>query len=268
MCMFWSLQSTISISFRNTSELWIKTGQMAQVEDKRRYIPIHEICKTLSPTLIQILPTMHVLTGCNTTAALYGKGKITCYNVVQKNPEKFISLLSLGNNDISAARNLMEAHHDPLGKGEKGTCHLNKLRNRLAGYDSSIAQLPPCEVSFVEKCKRAMYQTKISMSAHIAKLQIISPLQHEQQIKNIPVGGYLCPVLFQGPMASELLDSLVCACAGQTFCCRKCICKEHNLRYTEPCLYYCSDGCHNPYTRKDTYDDNTDVVDDDNLNNE
>ncbi len=119
MCMFWSLQSIISKYFRHTSELWIKTGQMKQVEDKRRYIPIHEVCKSLSPTLIQILPTMHVLTSCETTAALYGKGTITCYNVVQTNPEKIISLLSLGDNEMSVARNLMGANYDPLGKEKK-----------------------------------------------------------------------------------------------------------------------------------------------------
>ncbi len=92
---------------------------MTQVKEKRRYIPIHEICKTLSPTFIQILHAIYVLTGCDTKAALYGKGKITCYNVVQKNPEKIISLLYLGDNDISAARNLMEAHYDPLGNEKK-----------------------------------------------------------------------------------------------------------------------------------------------------
>ncbi len=47
---------------RKTSELWIKIGQVTRVQDKRRYISINEICKTLSPTFIQILPAMHVLT--------------------------------------------------------------------------------------------------------------------------------------------------------------------------------------------------------------
>ncbi len=99
------------------------------------------------------------------------------------------------------------------------------------------------------------------MSAHIAKLRIVSLLQH------MSGGGYLIPVLFHGPMASELLDSLVCACAGQTFCCRKCICKEHNLGYTELYPCYGSDDYHNPYTHQHASDDNTYVVDDDDLNN-
>ncbi len=84
----------------------------------------------------------------------------------------------------------------------------------------------------------------------------------------MPGGGYLVPVLFQGPMASDLLNSLVCTCSGKTFCCRTCICKEHNLGYTELCPSYVSDGCHYPYTHNDGSDDDTDVVDDHDLNNE
>ncbi len=81
--------------------------------------------------------------------------------------------------------------------------------------------------------------------------------------------GYLVPVLFQGPMTSELLDSLLCyICGGKTLTCKTCICKEHNLGCTELCPCYGSDGCYHPYTHKDASDDNTDVVDDDDLYNE
>ncbi len=68
--------------------------------------------------------------------------------------------------------------------------------------------------------------------------------------------------------ASDLLNSLVCPCGGKTFCCRTCICKEHNLGYTELCPCSVSDDCHNPFTYKDASDDDTDVVDDHDLNNE
>ncbi len=89
------------------------------------------------------------------------------------------------------------------------------------------------------------------MSAYIAKPQIGSSLQHRWKIENMPNGDYLVPVLFQGPMTSELLDSLLCVQSG----------------ITELCLCYDSDDCHNPYTHKHASDDNTDVVYDD-LNNE
>ncbi len=147
-----------------------------------------------------------------------------------------IHFTSLGDNDLpaatSAARSLMEALNDPLEKEKKAHTDLNKLRTRFAGYDTSIAKLPPCEASFAEKWKRAMLQTKISMLAHIAKPQIGSPLQHGWKIENMPDGSYLVPVLFQSPMTSELLDSLLCACGGKTHTCKTCICKEHNLGFT------------------------------------
>ncbi len=59
----------------------------------------------------------------------------------QKNPEKFISLLSLGDNDISAATSAARnpiAHYDPLGKEKQVHGDLNKLRSRLAGHDISV----------------------------------------------------------------------------------------------------------------------------------
>ncbi len=82
------------------------------------------------------------------------------------------------------------------------------------------------------------------MSAQIAKLQIGSPLQHEWKIENMPDEGCLFPDLFQGPMTSELLDSLLCACCGTTHTCKTCVCKEHNLGFSELCPCYGSDGCH------------------------
>ncbi len=80
--------------------------------------------------------------------------------MVQKNPEKVTSLLSLGDNDLpaatSAARNLMEAPNDPLEKEKKAHSDLNKLRTMFAGHDTNIAKLPLCVASFAEKCKRSM----------------------------------------------------------------------------------------------------------------
>ena len=221
----------------------VKTGQVAQVQDKRRYIPVHEICQTLYPTFIRILPAFHVLTGADTTAVLYGKEKMTCYNVVQKDPEKFSLVSSPGENDISAAtsaaRNLVEAVYDPSGKEKKAHGDLNKLKTRFARHDTSIA-------SFAEKFKRSMLQTKLCMSAHIAKPVIGSPPQHVWKRESTLVGGdILEPVQFQDPMASELLDSLVCSCSGKTLCSRTSVCKEHNMGCTELCPNYGSADCHN-----------------------
>jgi hypothetical protein len=34
---------------QHTQELWFQTGTASSTKDRRRYIPVHEICSTLSP---------------------------------------------------------------------------------------------------------------------------------------------------------------------------------------------------------------------------
>ncbi len=58
--------------------------------------------------------------------------------------------MSLEHKDIpaatSAARNLMEALYDLLGKENKAHDDLNKLITRFAGHDISIAKLYICNM--------------------------------------------------------------------------------------------------------------------------
>ena len=41
---------------KNTSELWFQTGLITRTKDCRRYIPVHELCKSLSSVVCEILP--------------------------------------------------------------------------------------------------------------------------------------------------------------------------------------------------------------------
>jgi hypothetical protein len=60
---------------KNPSELWFQTGLITSTKDYRRYIPIHELCKSLSSVVCEILPAAHSLTGCDTTSSFFGIGK-------------------------------------------------------------------------------------------------------------------------------------------------------------------------------------------------
>ena len=63
---------------KNTSELWFQTGPITRTKDCRRYIPVHELCKSLSSVVCEILPATHALTGCDTTSSFFGIGKSLC----------------------------------------------------------------------------------------------------------------------------------------------------------------------------------------------
>ena len=76
----------------HTTELWIQTGTITSTMDQRRYIPVHEICQSLSHVMHDILPAVHALTGCDTTSSFYGIGKRTVFKIVNNNPDEFASL--------------------------------------------------------------------------------------------------------------------------------------------------------------------------------
>lgn len=50
----------------NCKELWFRTG----VKDRLRYIPVHDVSRTLGKKLCKALPAFHALTGCDTTSVL------------------------------------------------------------------------------------------------------------------------------------------------------------------------------------------------------
>ena len=52
---------------KKPSELWFQTGLITST--------IHELCKSLSSVVCEILPVGYALTGCDTTSSFFGIGK-------------------------------------------------------------------------------------------------------------------------------------------------------------------------------------------------
>jgi hypothetical protein len=59
---------------QNTDQLWLLMGSVTSIKDGRRYIPVHDLCSSLSSITCEILPAVHALTGCDTTSAIFGIG--------------------------------------------------------------------------------------------------------------------------------------------------------------------------------------------------
>ena len=64
-CIYFYKQMT------NTSELWVQMGNVISVKDGRRFLPIHELCSSLSEITCRVLPGAHALSGCNTTSSFF-----------------------------------------------------------------------------------------------------------------------------------------------------------------------------------------------------
>ncbi|CAG2225273.1 unnamed protein product [Mytilus edulis] len=120
----------------STEQMWFLTGSTNSLRDCRRYIPIHELSKSLSPLLANILPAVHALTGCDTTSAIFGFGKKTVFKLIRKSPSKFTNLQNFDKIDfstlLSAARELISSLYDPKDKFASSHVDLNKLRVKLA----------------------------------------------------------------------------------------------------------------------------------------
>ena len=43
----------------NIKEVWIETGNLTRTLDRHRFLPIHNICKSIGSTLCRILPAIH-----------------------------------------------------------------------------------------------------------------------------------------------------------------------------------------------------------------
>ena len=130
---------------QHTQELWFQTGTFSSTKDMRRYIPVHEICSTLSPVFANILPAAHAVTGCDTTSLLFRIGKRNVFKVLKENPDNFKDLSNLSDCDVvvsvTAARRLVIKLYDSRGKIKTDDENLNKVNNsekRMSCQTSSL----------------------------------------------------------------------------------------------------------------------------------
>ena len=240
----------------STCEVWFQTGMVTSIKDCRRYIPVHELCKSLNSIVCNILPAAHAITGCDTTSSFFGIGKKYMLRALKETPDQFSNLFMISHRDVDdsvdVCRKLISSLYDPKGKSK--CCHsdLNRFCVKLTTCkDSSLIRLSPCEAIFKQDVLRTSLQTQIWMNAHKARADIRSPLQYGW----IEGKSGLEPVLFEGQMSSDFLQDLVCTCKWKSVCSRGCVCFEHNLFCTELCSCQASDLCRNINTHKRNLED-------------
>ena len=56
---------------QHTEELWLYMGTVSGDKDGRKYIPVHDLCSSLSNITCQILPSHHTLAVCDPTSAFF-----------------------------------------------------------------------------------------------------------------------------------------------------------------------------------------------------
>ena len=79
-------------SFQHVQEMWFKTGS----GQNRRYIPIHQVVESLGATASKMLPTLHTITGCDSTSSLSGIGKKSAFSTLKKYSHLLLDLIDFG----------------------------------------------------------------------------------------------------------------------------------------------------------------------------
>jgi hypothetical protein len=160
---------------RHTEELWVYMGTVSGGKDGRRYIPVHDLCSSLSNITCQILPSFHALTGCDTTPAFFRIRQKYAYKILKTSHEELFDLVSLTNADLettmNTAKHALSLLCDPKGKFK--SCHhdLYMLLVKLAtSKDAVLSRIPPSEPSFKQHVLRSSIQATVWMASHLAKV--------------------------------------------------------------------------------------------------
>lgn len=103
--------------------------------------------------ICQSLPTVHALTGSDSTSSFYKIGKKTVFDTLIKTPEIFESLQFLEvlptNEAVDAARNFVQKLYK-----QKSCTSLDELRYNMTMKTKSAAELPPTEGAFLQHVLR------------------------------------------------------------------------------------------------------------------
>ena len=228
------------------TELWFHTG----VGRQTRYVPIHTAFENLGPVLCKLLPSLHVLSGCDSTSSLYGIGKIKALSALRKNMDALQHLYMFGNSPTSVDPICFRDVKQLLGLfyGES-TTDLNHLHyNMFAKKTLDSTKLPPTDDAAILHKKRANYQCYIWKSATTPVLQMPSPVGNGWTTSDD--GNLLPKLMSQDPAPETIHELVICGCTKG--CKTRCSCRQENLPCTPACK--CADNCTNHDREGEKYD--------------
>ena len=181
------------------------------------------------------------------------------FNTIIKHKELSSQAAALGTDDVDEAvassRKRVSQLYDPKKKLKTSHINLNEMRVKMCQMkDVELSKLPPCEDSFRQHVKRAMWQTRILTNSHHPKPQLGNPEDFGWKRLNTE----LIPVLYEGQSASEILDCLVCTCRKRSCSSTTCICRQNNLPCIELCYCKSEENCSNPINRNEDDDSYSD----------
>ena len=142
----------------NPNKLWLAFGSKTNF----RYIPIHEIVLTLSPSICKTLPVFHAFTGCDTTSSFAGRGKKTAWNTWRVFPDvtqAFQCLLLMEDDINQSTMSLLERFVVLIYNRTSDLVSVNDARRWLFTQKARLLEnIPPTQAALKQHIKRTCYQ--------------------------------------------------------------------------------------------------------------
>ena len=160
----------------------------------------------LTPLYCSALLSLHVFTGCDTTSAFKGHGKLKPLKILEKNDEykKAFSEIGIEWTITQSTKDKLEAFTCAIyGKPRVKDVNMarfqkinevysNKSLNAMKNVD--LASLPPCKKTLEKHIERVIYTVGILKKSHIPNLIIPNPENYGWK----KVNGLVQPHWFDG----------------------------------------------------------------------
>lgn len=219
-------------------ELWIEYG----CGKYRKFIPIHEICTTLSPEICRNLLAFHSVTGCDTVSTFCGIGKKTSWKVWMsfREIDCVWNQLCTGTSDIDdECHNLLQRFIVLLYDKTSDIQNINECRRVLfTRKNRAIENIPPTADALRQHIKRAAFQARIWNNSLDSQYTVPSPTNWGWS--QTSEGSYQ-PVWTTIPEVSKHSVELTSCTCRKRCTSEKCKCVKMGVRCTKLCV--CEGQC-------------------------
>ena len=77
-------------------EIWLKFG----IDVNIRYLPIYDVTNLLGFSVAELLPTVYLITGCDSVSSLFGIGEKNAFETLKANSESLTDMRLFGNSHL------------------------------------------------------------------------------------------------------------------------------------------------------------------------
>jgi len=255
------------LALRRFPELGQQTCMILGAGEHQRIVPLRPIYEALGEDLAAALPGFHSFTGCDTTGKFAGKGKLTCWKVMQKaSPNMLTAFKNLGST-ITPTRETEAALEEfvcQLFQPQTKKKDVGQLRWEMFKRSQAESErLPPTAAVLKQHTLRAHYQAMIWCNDRNPQPNLPPPERYGWRMED---STYVPIITTLKPAPDAVIELTRCGCGTSKCIGGRCSCKKAGLPCTEMCACEASpEKCMNtePVNLMIDSDDETESDDDD-----